>query len=280
MEDRRRVPTQSAFLGVALLCCLALGDGHSARAQQDTGATSLSVMGFNVLYDAKDADRSLEAVAQASPDVVCLREMTPAFSRAFAQQLGQTYPHRAMVPRAGTWGAGLASKFPLRNVDHFPNRPHKIPALEATVVIGKTHVRVACLHLFPPLGKHRAQDSMAVTMQKNQQLRKDQATWLVRHHAHADLPMIILGDLNEGPDGDAVKTFVDAGFSRACDTAPQRSCGATWPGPAITGLRGLFSVAVFEIDHILGRGVTFLSAATLHSGGSDHYPVMARFTVP
>jgi endonuclease/exonuclease/phosphatase (EEP) superfamily protein YafD len=32
-----------------------------------------------------------------------------------------------------------------------------------------------------------------------------------------------------------------------------------------------------EIDHILGRGLTFAEAEVLYEGGSDHYPVQARF---
>jgi endonuclease/exonuclease/phosphatase (EEP) superfamily protein YafD len=32
-----------------------------------------------------------------------------------------------------------------------------------------------------------------------------------------------------------------------------------------------------EIDHILGRGLTFAKAEVLYEGGSDHYPVQARF---
>jgi endonuclease/exonuclease/phosphatase (EEP) superfamily protein YafD len=34
--------------------------------------------------------------------------------------------------------------------------------------------------------------------------------------------------------------------------------------------------AVFQIDHILGRGVCFWRGAVLRAGGSDHYPVTAE----
>jgi endonuclease/exonuclease/phosphatase (EEP) superfamily protein YafD len=32
-----------------------------------------------------------------------------------------------------------------------------------------------------------------------------------------------------------------------------------------------------EIDHILGRGLTFQEAAVLYEGGSEHFPVQTRF---
>lgn len=34
--------------------------------------------------------------------------------------------------------------------------------------------------------------------------------------------------------------------------------------------------ALFQIDHILGRGVRFTDVAVLEAGGSDHFPVAAR----
>lgn len=76
--------------------------------------------------------------------------------------------------------------------------------------------------------------------------------------------------MNEGRQADAMKTFATAGFTHSCD-GPSASCGNTWPG-ANTALP-----AVVEIDHILGRGLTFSEARVLRSGGSDHFPVRALF---
>ncbi len=43
------------------------------------------------------------------------------------------------------------------------------------------------------------------------------------------------------------------------------------------GARATAVPAVVQIDHILGRGLTFSGAKVVRSGGSDHYPVRAFF---
>jgi endonuclease/exonuclease/phosphatase (EEP) superfamily protein YafD len=40
---------------------------------------------------------------------------------------------------------------------------------------------------------------------------------------------------------------------------------------------GLSFIVGAEIDHILGRGLTFAEAQVLNEGGSDHSPVRACF---
>ena len=68
---------------------------------------------------------------------------------------------------------------------------------------------------------------------------------------------------------DAIRTDIE----RACDTAMDEKCGATFPGAASTW------PAVFEIDHIMERRVTFTAAKVVRGGGSDHHPVFARFVL-
>ncbi|MCA2977331.1 MAG: hypothetical protein INH37_03520, partial [Myxococcaceae bacterium] len=60
-------------------------------------------------------------------------------------------------------------------------------------------------------------------------------------------------------------------FSRGCDLAGS-ACTATFPGPANPW------PAVFEIDHVFARGLTFSNAHTVRAGGSDHFPVSATFS--
>ena len=86
------------------------------------------------------------------------------------------------------------------------------------------------------------------------------------------LPAIVLGDMNEWDGQAALTILAEAGFRNACHAKASR-CGPTWPGRAVP------VPAVVRIDHILGRGVEFRQAVILNSGGSDHYPVAARFAV-
>jgi endonuclease/exonuclease/phosphatase (EEP) superfamily protein YafD len=36
---------------------------------------------------------------------------------------------------------------------------------------------------------------------------------------------------------------------------------------------------VFQVDHVLGRGVRFTRAEVMREGSSDHYPIVAEFAL-
>ena len=104
---------------VALLCA------HTSVAQE------LRLMAYNVLYDGADDAKSVAAIEAETADVVCLRELTPHFVKAFegSAALMKAYPHRTFVPKTGTWGVGFASKVPLTDVRVLPVPPLKLRAL-------------------------------------------------------------------------------------------------------------------------------------------------------
>lgn len=221
-------------------------------------------MTYNVLYDApaEDVEKSLDVIEKEKPDILCLRELTPGFAKAFRERLGKDYPHTVLVPRQGTWGVGIASRHPVLRTERFPEKPHRLPAMEADVKLGGRTLKVVCLHLMPP--------SKLEAMEKNAKVRALQGKALMERYANEKRPILLLGDMNEGRQAAALKAFAAAGFTHACD-GPEAACGNTWPG-ANTALP-----SVVEIDHILGRGLSFSRARVLRSGGSDHYPVRAFF---
>ncbi|WP_426750321.1 endonuclease/exonuclease/phosphatase family protein [Myxococcus sp. Y35] len=245
--------------------------GRAAPASPPT----LSVMTYNVLYSApaEDVEKSLDVIEKEAPDILCLRELTPGFTKAFRRRLGKRYPYMRLVPRKGTWGVGIASRYRLQHTVHFPQQPHRMPALEARVGLGSRTLKVACVHLMAPGAKHRKQDGLLEAMEKNAVLRKKQAESLVRRYAKVQGPLLLLGDMNEGRSGEAMKVFAAAGFQHACD-GPDAACGATWPGA------GSVLPSLVEIDHVLGRKLTLSGAKVLRDGGSDHDAVRASVELP
>lgn len=242
----------------------------ACAAHSESAPPPFRAMTYNVLYDAKDVQASLDVIEKEQPDLLCLRELTPGFAEAFRKRLGLKYPYSVLAPRTGTWGVGIASRHPLLRTQRFPERPHKLPAMEADVKLDGHTLKVVCVHLMPPGAKHRKSDDVFDAMEKNAELRTKQGQALMERYEDVQGPMLLLGDMNEGRGGGALKAFASAGFQHACD-GPKASCGNTWPG-ATTVLP-----AVVQIDHILGRGLTFEDAREVREGGSDHYPVVTRF---
>ncbi|MGA9519938.1 MAG: endonuclease/exonuclease/phosphatase family protein [Myxococcaceae bacterium] len=259
----------SGFVSVALglFAALAATSAHATAPRR-----ALSVMAYNVLYDATDVEATLKTIERADPDVLCLTELTPKFVRAFEDRFGDELRFRSFHPKSGTWGVGIASRFPLKNVTVFQQRPHRMPAVEARVVTDQGRVRVACLHLFPPVSGQKKGESFSAMMKRNADLRKKQAAFVVRRYAKEKQPVLLLGDMNEGSDERAMRLFAEAGYRRSCEL-PEQRCGPTFPGATSA------FPAVWEVDHILGRDVRFESARVIKAGGSDHYPVFATFTL-
>lgn len=232
---------------------------------------AVSVMAYNVLYDSKKIDASIDLIAKHDPALLCLRELTPQFQQKLLQRIGKRYPYRKLHPRKGTWGAGILSKYEIKQSEYFPLKPHRIPGLEARISIKNRTLILSCLHLFPPLGKHRKNDGFFTTLDKNQKLRKDQVGELIKRYQRNDKPIIILGDMNEDREDGALTALRKAGYQHSCEVVETDYCGGTFPA----GIN--FVPAMFEIDHILGKGVGFISSEVVRSGGSDHYPVKAVF---
>lgn len=244
----------------------------SCLVAQVAAAETLDVLAFNVLFRGADDAASIKTIEAEDADVVCLTELTPTFVKAFeASTLAKTYPYRHFEPKPGTWGVGFASKQPLTRVATLPVPPLKLPAMTATTQLGIAPVELLCVHLNPPAGKHAKADSLATTLEKNDAVRAKQADALVARYATVTTPVVLLGDFNESPGGDALGKLAKAGFRRGCDVKGS-SCTATFPGPAEPW------PAVFEIDHVFARGLSFSNARTVRSGGSDHFPVRATLT--
>jgi endonuclease/exonuclease/phosphatase (EEP) superfamily protein YafD len=229
-------------------------------------------LSYNLLYEQPDDAASLDAIGKADADVVCLQELTPRFAKRFAARFGRAYPHRRFEEREGTWGVGIASKHPLESAVVFAQSPHRMPAVQATVVRAGQRVTVVCVHLFPPGAKRREDAGFLDTLRENAELRRRQADALALRLASRREPLLLLGDFNEADDDAAVKRLREAGFAVACDIEGER-CGATYPGGTSSW------PALFQVDHILGRGLRFLRAEVRSEGNSDHYPIVAEFAL-
>lgn len=257
MTARRGAALAATLLALAVQQALASRNGEA-----------FLVMTFNVLFESKDIEKSIDAIDSSGVDVVCLQELTPELAKAFNERLGSRYPHRAFTPKTGTWGIGLASRHPLSAVKVFEQSPNKMPAVEARVRVGKTSVMLSCVHFYPAGASGKRDASFLQQMAANAETRVKQAETVLARYEKVKGPLVVLGDFNEDANGKAVEVFTHAGFLNGCRSS-NAQCGPTWPGAT-----SVFP-AVVQIDHVLGRELHFDSAQVVKSGGSDHYPVIA-----
>ncbi len=258
-------------LGIALI--LIILDRPTPAAWSRNGVAdpaAASVMTFNILTGGAPADDALAAIAAAAPDIVCLQELTPKLAEAFVERLGDTYPHRIFEPRRHTQGIGIASRLPLSDTRILTLDLPYLPVAAARVNLAAGRVNLACVHFIPPHSGFGQTDDLVRLYEDNRAIRVGQARGVLQYLDGAGGPAIVLGDFNEWPGQAALEALREAGFTDACHARRNR-CGPTFPGHVVP------LPALFRVDHILGRGVEFADAAVLEAGGSDHYPVAARF---
>ena len=88
-----------------------------------------------------------------------------------------------------------------------------------------------------------------------------------------DLPSIVLGDFNEGPEGGAVHYLEEAGYR---DALP-----LFHPGQPTWRYHSIANQFTQELDHILfDDAFEPLDAWVINGGGSDHLPVVAHLQMP
>jgi endonuclease/exonuclease/phosphatase (EEP) superfamily protein YafD len=198
---RRRV----AFVAtvVPLVVFLVLYGGlflpQISRAGADD-ATTLRVMTLNLLVLNDDGAAVQRQIQAESPDVICLQELTPRMAADLEQRLGDEYPHFSLMPEGDTSGAGVFSRYPLRDEGELPD-----PAAEAgwwrhgaqavTVDYLGRSVLVLNIHALPhylEIDDPRWAERFEQGFQMREKQIKAWMDWVQQY----DGPVVAAGDLN------------------------------------------------------------------------------------
>ncbi|MCK9878776.1 endonuclease/exonuclease/phosphatase family protein [Frankia sp. Ag45/Mut15] len=229
--------------------------GHAENAA--SGSARIRVMSANLRYDNAHADRLGAQIQSANPDVLVLLELTP-LTLAKVASTGALRPYTYHEVRAtkGAFGAGIYSRFPLR--DAAAPTVGDGMSLRATVQVDENRRFVMyAVHTISPT-------SSTYTTRWRTQLTE------LRHEARtATLPVIMAGDFNATRDHRPFRQLVDAGVRDAHDVVGG-GWEPTWSATAV------IVPPVLRIDHVLASpafAVTGFSVGREY--GSDHLPIFA-----
>lgn len=246
------------WLSAALLLPLPFWTAAPALPSSDAAAdgastATLTLASANVQVSSASAAPLLRWLAEASPDVVVLLEVSPALAHELASL--KAYPHRVVEPDDSPFGIALLSRWPLA-ASRVARDADGIPRIEAELALdAKRHVKLTALHPMPPLSPH-------FHAARDRALRD-----LARRDNALDMPSVLAGDLNATPWSTAFSGLDALGWRRATGLRP------TWPAAG----RGLFGI---PIDHVLAsRHWRVEDALTGPDIGSDHRPVLVRLVL-
>jgi endonuclease/exonuclease/phosphatase family metal-dependent hydrolase len=223
-------------------------------------------MSANVWAGRANARQLMDAVRYHAVDVLVVIEATPAMMRRLDMAgAGDYFTVREGVARADTFtGTMVLSRYPVsvRNGGTDPaveGTPSIQPELDVTMPNGSVRLKVA--HPMAPL--------RGDTVEWRAGLRSLQ-TW--KQRLDGDELVVMAGDFNAGFDHpgfrDLASGLVDA----------QRTDGQgwvrTWP------FAGNRLPPFVQIDHVLSRGLTLVSAGQVALNGTDHAAVWASYALP
>ena len=192
-------------------------------------------------------------LATQPADFLVIQEVTEAWAAEFEAQAA--YPYRHIVSREDPYGLALLSRWPLESVTLVDLAGDGLPSLAGIVDAGGQRIRFLGLHTHWPL-------TPALAAARDEALQGAAAL-----ASAADLPVVLLGDLNLTPDSPAFDRLLDeAGLQ---DVMHGRGWRPTW-------LAGFWPLAL-RIDHVLVSSSLCVEQAEVGPPiGSDHRPVVAR----
>lgn len=227
-------------------------------------------MSYNMNFGIAGDRSSIDAIAEAKPDLVFLQETNERWENAILHALGEAYPHHRFDGPGDSWvagGMGMLSRFPIASVEVLPPPPGGLFFAWRVVLdtpLGK--LQVFNLHLRPPMSDG---GSWVVGYWST---RADREREMQYHLESYDpkLATLFVGDFNEEGDGKAIAQLKDRGFADAIATFHGNTPTWQWPVGSIT--------LKFQLDHIVHSAHLVPTAARIvEAGRSDHKPIWADF---
>lgn len=207
----------------------------------------------NVQFSNTQPEKFRAWLATQPADFLVIQEVTEAWAAELEAQT--SYPHRHVISREDPYGLALLSRWPMESVALMDLAGDGLPSLAGIVDADGQRIRFLGLHTHWPL-------TPALAAARDEALQG--AAQLA---SAADLPVVLLGDLNLTPDSPAFGRLLDEGGLR--DVMQGRGWRPTW-------LSGFWPLSL-RIDHVLvSSGLCVEHAEVGPEIGSDHRPVVAR----
>jgi endonuclease/exonuclease/phosphatase (EEP) superfamily protein YafD len=213
----------------------------------------ITVATANVQFSNTRPEEFRAWLATQPADFLVIQEVTEAWAAEL--EALTAYPHRHVVQREDAYGLAVLSRWPLESVTLVDLAGDGLPSLAGIVAAGGQRIRFLGLHTHWPI-------TPALAAARDEALQGASALATA-----ADLPVVLLGDLNLTPDSPAFERLLDeAGLQ---DAMRGRGWRPTW-------LAGFWPLAL-RIDHVLVSPSLCVEEAEVGPPiGSDHRPVVAR----
>jgi len=242
---RRRI-----WWALLVLSCAWISGGIWFYGQKIGTASDFDLVVYqkNMSYRMVDWRPLKQDILSQRADIVTLQEVEPG-NRQLLSDLAASHPSRAYCRFAGVGGVAIASSLPRTDADPICIEGEGMIALQVETVYGPLWIVSLHLHWPYPFGQAA------------------QVERLLPHLTALDGPVLVAGDFNMVPWSHVLRSIEDA-------TNTERAGHLLYTFPM---KRERISL---PIDHVLIPGNNDRDIRRRPLLGSDHYGVVARFTMP
>lgn len=196
-KTRRR----EVWFGSAITFIIAVilyGNLFTPKFALNTSSTPLSVMTYNMLgYNTARPEVVIKTIRQANADVVAIQELNPEAAELIHHELVHEYPYQILDPQAGVIGAGVISRFPLRDTgETLPGEWIGVPQILSLDWNGSA-VTLLHVHMHPTYVSPITLIVAPEIAEQSIRRREEQSRRIVAFvNAQPALPLIVTGDFN------------------------------------------------------------------------------------
>jgi vancomycin resistance protein VanJ len=251
------------------------GNRFVHRCPRPTATPTLRVMTYNVLAWNEAYAGIAASILRERPDIVAFQELSPEAALHLQSRLGAIFPYQALQALPNPSGAGLFSRYPLRDIEDF--ELSFASHWSQRVVVETPAGPIAFLNIHTSIPKPRLmRRGRWPIVRFSSDRRAGEIRRLVAMLDRIDGPVLVVGDLNmteRSVDYEILRSRLTDAFG-----AVGRGFGFTFPN--VGHLPRLVPIPwpVLRIDYVWHSAHLVPVAAHLGDpGGSDHRPVVADF---
>ena len=222
----------------------------------DLSTRAIRVVSLNLGPSYGHADSVSNYLTNIDADIALLQEFSPPWEMQLVELSGR-FPHSVLVPRPGSYGLAVYSRYPI--TDSFVESlvVPRIPFVRASIRIGRTSLDVANIHLLTPVYPRWFA------------LRNEQIEVIADTVDQMSNRTVVCGDWNLTPWSGQYQKLIDAGLDHG---RPGDQIKATWP--SALGWAGI------PIDHCFAsNGAAIRSKLIGPNVGSDHRPILVEIDI-
>ncbi len=249
----------------AIYCATALAPFISFKAanaaNEAEGAAKTKILRAacaNILTANGEHQKIIDMAVKYDPDFIILIEVNKKWAEAM-KALEKDYPYVVLEPSEDNFGMAFYSRIKPVTAEIILAGALPVPFLKAKFAAGEKEFTLYAAHPLPPLGNNYLK-------LRNGQL-ESMAAIIAREGGRA----LLMGDLNVTPWSPYFKDFKTAAGLE--NSSEGRGLNASWPAQMPAPLR-------IPIDYCMNsKDVKVVKVFTGQFNGSDHFPVIADFTV-